>query len=124
MQTEVKKEVLWHYGKRIRLASLENGQVSKDTEEKAAEKAIAALADMIPLEAIPYEFVLSLPVIRKKTIFPPLTKDEIQRTVAQVDRSTVIGKPSCLMICLHSASVTIRCARYSQLPAMTENPPI
>ena len=38
---------------------------------------------------IPYEFVLSLPVIRKKRVFPPLTKDEIQRTVAQVDRSKV-----------------------------------
>ena len=49
---------------------------------------------------IPYEFVLSLPVIRKKRIFPPLTKDEIQRTVAQVDRSTVMGKRDYAIILL------------------------
>lgn len=49
---------------------------------------------------IPYEFVLSLPVIRKKRVFPPLTKDEIQRTVAQVDRSTFMGKRDYAIILL------------------------
>ena len=49
---------------------------------------------------IPYEFVLSLPVIRKKRVFPPLTKDEIQRTVAQIDRSTVMGKRDYAIILL------------------------
>ena len=49
---------------------------------------------------IPYEFVLSLPVIREKKIFSPLTKDEIQRTIAQVDRSTVMGKRDYAIILL------------------------
>ena len=40
-EPEAVDEVLRHYSKRI-----------NDTEEKAVEKAIAALADMIPLEAI------------------------------------------------------------------------
>ena len=41
---------------------------------------------------IPYEFVLSLPVVREKKVFHPLTLDEIRRTVAQIDRSTPMGK--------------------------------
>lgn len=49
---------------------------------------------------VPYEFVLSLPVIRKKRVFSPLTKDEIQRTVAQIDRSTVTGKRDYAIILL------------------------
>lgn len=49
---------------------------------------------------VPYEFVLSLPVIRKKKIFRPLTRDEIQQTIAQIDRSTVIGKRDYAIILL------------------------
>lgn len=53
---------------------------------------------------IPFEFVLSLPVVREKKIFSPLTKDEIQRTIAQVDRSTVMGKRDYAIILLGARS--------------------
>mgnify|MGYP004597238311 CR=1 FL=1 len=49
---------------------------------------------------IPYEFVLSLPIIRPKKIFVPITQDEILRILAQVDRSTTKGKRDYAMILL------------------------
>ena len=42
-EPEAVDEVLRHYGKRIRLASLENGQVNKDTEDNIKRRLIAAL---------------------------------------------------------------------------------
>ena len=42
-EPEAIDEVLRHYGKRIRLASLENGQVNKDTEDNIKQRLIAAL---------------------------------------------------------------------------------
>ena len=42
-EPEAIDEVLRHYGKRIRLASLENGQVNKDTEDNIKRRLIAAL---------------------------------------------------------------------------------
>ncbi len=42
-ELEAIDEVLRHYGKRIRLASLENGQVNKDTEDNIKRRLIAAL---------------------------------------------------------------------------------
>ena len=39
-EPEAVDEVLRHYGKRIRLASLENGQVNKDTEDSILEENI------------------------------------------------------------------------------------
>ncbi len=49
---------------------------------------------------LPYEFVLSLPIVREKRIFAPLTQDEIRRTVAQIDRNTVKGKRDYAIILL------------------------
>lgn len=49
---------------------------------------------------IPYGFVLALPIIRPKKIFKPLTYDEIQRTIAQVDRSTSKGERDYAIILL------------------------
>ena len=46
-EPEAIDEVLRHYGKRIRLASLENGQVNKDTEENIKRRLIAALLQLI-----------------------------------------------------------------------------
>ena len=42
-EPEAVDEVLQHYSKRIRLASLENGQVNKDTEDNIKRRLIAAL---------------------------------------------------------------------------------
>ena len=42
-EPEAVDEVLRHYGKRIRLASLENGQVNKDTEDSIKQRLVAAL---------------------------------------------------------------------------------
>ena len=42
-EAEAVDEVLRHYGKRIRLASLGNGQVNKDTEDNIKRRLIAAL---------------------------------------------------------------------------------
>ncbi|MCX4341192.1 MAG: helix-turn-helix domain-containing protein [Lachnospiraceae bacterium] len=42
-EPEAVDEVLRHYGKRIRLATLENGQVNKDTEGNIKRRLIAAL---------------------------------------------------------------------------------
>ena len=42
-EPEAVDEVFRHYAKRIRLASLENGQVSKDTEDNIKRRLIAAL---------------------------------------------------------------------------------
>ena len=42
-EPEAIDEVLRHYSKRIRLASLENGQVNKDTEDNIKRRLIAAL---------------------------------------------------------------------------------
>ena len=42
-EPEAVDEVLRHYGKRIRLASLENGQVNKDTEDNIKRRLVAAL---------------------------------------------------------------------------------
>ena len=42
-EPEAVDEVLWHYSKRIRIASLENGQVNKDTEDNIKRRLIAAL---------------------------------------------------------------------------------
>ena len=42
-EPEAIDEVLRYYGKRIRLASLENGQVNKDTEDNIKRRLIAAL---------------------------------------------------------------------------------
>ena len=42
-EPEAVDEVLRHYGKRIRLASLESGHVSKDTEDNIKRRLIAAL---------------------------------------------------------------------------------
>lgn len=49
---------------------------------------------------IPYEFVLSLPIIRPKKIFDPITQDEIHRIIAQIDRTTTKGKRDYAMILL------------------------
>ena len=42
-EPEAIDEVLRHYSKRIRLASLENGQVNKDTEDNIKQRLVAAL---------------------------------------------------------------------------------
>ena len=42
-EPEAVNEVLQHYGKRIRLASLENGHINKDTEDNIKRLLIAAL---------------------------------------------------------------------------------
>ncbi|MCR2026043.1 helix-turn-helix domain-containing protein [Anaerotruncus colihominis] len=42
-EPEAVDEVLRHYGKRIRFASLENGQVNRDTEDNIKRRLIAAL---------------------------------------------------------------------------------
>ncbi len=42
-EPEAVDEVLRYYDKRIRLASLENGQVNKDTEDNIKRRLIAAL---------------------------------------------------------------------------------
>ena len=42
-EPEAVDEVLRHYGKRIRLASLENGHINKDTEDNIKRRLIAAL---------------------------------------------------------------------------------
>ena len=42
-EPEAVDEVLRHYGKRIRFASLENGQVNRDTENNIKRRLIAAL---------------------------------------------------------------------------------
>ncbi len=42
-EPEAVDKVLQHYGKQIRLASLENGQVNKDTEDNIKRRLIAAL---------------------------------------------------------------------------------
>ena len=42
-EPEAIDEVLRHYSKRIRLASLENGQVNKDTEDSIKQRLVAAL---------------------------------------------------------------------------------
>ena len=42
-EPEAVEEVLQHYSKRIRLASLENGHVNKDTEDNIKRRLIAAL---------------------------------------------------------------------------------
>ena len=42
-EPEAVDEVLRNYGKRIRLASLENGQVNKDTEDSIKQRLVAAL---------------------------------------------------------------------------------
>ena len=42
-EPEAVDEVLQHYSKRIRLASLENGHISKDTEDNIKRRLIAAL---------------------------------------------------------------------------------
>ncbi len=42
-EPEAVDEVLQHYGKRIRLASLENGHVNKDTEDNIKRRLIVAL---------------------------------------------------------------------------------
>ena len=52
-EPEAIDEVLRHYSKRIRLASLENGQVNKDTEDNIKRRLIvpcssSALTDSLP----------------------------------------------------------------------------
>ena len=42
-EPEAVDEVLRHYSKRIRIASLENGQVNKDTEDNIKRRLIAGL---------------------------------------------------------------------------------
>ena len=42
-EPEAVDEVLRHYSKRIRIASLENGQVNKDTEDNIKRRLIASL---------------------------------------------------------------------------------
>ena len=42
-EPEAIDEVLRHYSKRIRLASLENGHINKDTEDSIKQRLIAAL---------------------------------------------------------------------------------
>ena len=42
-EPEAVDEVLRHYSKRIRIASLENGQVNKDTEDNIKQRLIDAL---------------------------------------------------------------------------------
>ena len=42
-EPEAVDEVLRHYGKRIRLASLENGHVNTDTEDSIKQRLITAL---------------------------------------------------------------------------------
>ncbi len=42
-EPEAVDEVLRHYGKQIRIASLENGHVNRDTEDNIKRRLIAAL---------------------------------------------------------------------------------
>ena len=42
-EPEAVDEILRHYSKRIRLASLENGHVNKDTEDNIKQRLVAAL---------------------------------------------------------------------------------
>ena len=42
-EPEAVDEVLRHYSKRIRLASLENGHINKDTEDSIKQRLVAAL---------------------------------------------------------------------------------
>lgn len=42
-EPEAIDEVLRHYSKQIRLASLENGHINKDTEDSIKQRLIAAL---------------------------------------------------------------------------------
>ena len=42
-EPEAVDEILQHYSKRIRLASLENGHVNKDTEDNIKQRLVAAL---------------------------------------------------------------------------------
>ena len=42
-EPEAVNEVLRHYGKRIRLAALENGHINQDTEDSIKQRLITAL---------------------------------------------------------------------------------
>ena len=42
-EPEAVDEVLQHYGKQIRLASLENGHINKDTEDSIKQRLVTAL---------------------------------------------------------------------------------
>ncbi len=42
-EPEAVDKVLQHYGKQIRLASLENGHINKDTEDSIKQRLVAAL---------------------------------------------------------------------------------
>ena len=57
--------------------------------------------------AMPYEYVLSLPVKRERRVFTPLTVDEIKRSIAQIDRTTAQGKRDYAIVLL-SARCGIR----------------
>ena len=80
-EPEAIDEVLRHYGKRIRLASLENGQVNKDTEDNIKRRLIAALLQF-RFDEQPY----------KKTESPPPI------TAAHHDRKS---KKDFLFFCAH-----------------------
>lgn len=42
-EPEAVDEVLRHYGKRIRIAAIENGHIDKDTEDSIKSRLVAAL---------------------------------------------------------------------------------
>ena len=69
-EPEAIDEVLRHYGKRIRLASLENGQVNKDTEDNIKRRLIAAL--------------LSLPKKNREIIFLYFFGDYTQQEIGEM----------------------------------------
>jgi integrase len=53
---------------------------------------------------VPYEFVLSLPIVREKKIFNPLSQDEIKSILNKVDRDTDLGKRDYAIILLAARS--------------------
>ncbi len=42
-EPEAVEEVLWHYSRRIRFATLENGHINPDTEDSIRQRLITAL---------------------------------------------------------------------------------
>ena len=66
-EPEAVDEVLRHYGKRIRLASLENGHVSKDTEDNIKRRLIAALFQF-RFDEQPYKKLNNCRCIERNTV--------------------------------------------------------
>lgn len=56
---------------------------------------------------IPYEFILSISIIRNKKVFPPITTEDLQNIISQIDRNSSVGKRD-LAIILLAARTGIR----------------